>query len=182
MIYADRHNLKIPCDERILGHFGDNKVDTLFFNIAENLQGENYSYVLYIRFSDDSTNSLILEKSKEDDVYFWLINAKDIFASGIAYIQVKAIAKGGEVWHSPTAIVEFLDSLDRNAKQGEYTPTILEQLDNKIDEVHELADEIKASLEGDYITRTEAEVLVGESLENLLLPLNLRLDGESIAD
>ncbi len=188
MIYTDRKNLSIPFDERIIGHFGDNLVDTLSFEINEKLSG-NYKFVLYISFYDGKTNSIILEKGTEDNIYYWSVKAEQIFTAGIAYIQIKAISESGEIWHSPKATVEFLESIDGNEVSGSYSPTVFEQLDKKINEVYEYVEDFKNSLddllentldENDYITRPEAEELIAESIDNLLLPLNQRLDGENV--
>lgn len=187
MIYADRKNLSVPFEERIIGHFGDNLVDTLSFEIKDELVEESQA-VLYISFYDGKTNSIILEKSTVANEYYWTVKAEQIFTAGIAYIQIKVVGKSGEIWHSPKATVEFLDSIDGEESSGGYTPTVFEQLDEKINEVYEYVEDFKNSLdstleetleENDYITRPEAEELISRSINELILPLNKRLDGES---
>ncbi len=187
MIYADRKSLKIPFGERIICRFGDNAVDRIYFEI-----GEDYaecSYVLYILFSDGSINSILLEKEDEKTAV-WNVESKHIFSSGIAYIQLKAISSIGEIWHTPEATVEFLGSIeeksdflseDEIAENGEREPTILEQLEEKIEEINDLLEDILAIIEArDYITRPQAEHLVWESIDELVLPLGSRLDGVDI--
>ena len=71
-----------------------------------------------------------------------------------------------------------------------FTPSLYQQLDNRVNEIYSLAEsfgesvreyteEIIMSLaDSDYITRTEAVQLINETIDDLLLPLNRRLDGE----
>lgn len=179
MIYVDRKSLKIPCEERVICRYGDNDVERRVFEIGENTL--DCSYVLYIAFSDGSVNSILLENGEENTAV-WVVKAEHIFTAGIAYIQIKAISESGEIWHSPEATVEFLYSIDEEGKNGEYSPSLLEQLDERIDDVLDLAETIIDSIqkaEKDYITRLEAVELVNDSIDNLLLPLNRRLDGEN---
>ncbi len=177
MIYADRKNLKIPCEERILGHYGDNEVEQRIFEIGEDFP--DCKYILHIAFSDGSINPVLLENG-DDNTAVWNVRAEHIFTSGIAYIQLKAVSENGEIWHSPEAAVEFLHSIEGDGTGGEYTPTLLEQLEEKIDDVLDLEDNIIYYIEtGDYITRPEAVELVNNSIDDLLLPLNRRLDGEN---
>ena len=125
----------------------------------------------------------------DDGVCRWPVQAEHIFTSGIAYIQIKSVNEGGEVWHSPKATVEFEDSLDSRDTQN-FTPSLYQQLDARVNEIYELAntfgetirdytEEIIISLaDSDYITRQEAISLINEAIDDLMLPLSRRLDGE----
>lgn len=175
MIYVDRKHFNIPFGSRIIGHYGDNCVETLEFSI-----GENYSdceYILYIAFADGSINSILLEIG-ENNTAVWNVKAEHIFAAGIAYIQIKTISRQGEIWHSPKAAVEMFHSIDENNPQGERVPSLFEQLDEKINNIIELNNiQFDLNAKG-YITKDEALELISESIDSLLLPLNKRLDGE----
>lgn len=170
MIYVDRNSLNIPFSERVIGHYGDNSVNTLTFEIGDSVAAEEY--ILYIAFSDGSINSILLDKD-EDNNAIWSVESNHIFTAGIAYIQIKAIGENGEIWHSPKAVVEFLHSIDENNPTGEHIPSLFEKLDEKISEI--LNDPTKGN---DYITRTDAAELIAASIDELLLPLSQRLDGE----
>ncbi len=72
-----------------------------------------------------------------------------------------------------------------------FTPSLYQQLDNKVNEVYSLAESFGESVreytqqiimslaDSDYITRAEAVELIDETIDDLLLPLNRRLDGEN---
>ena len=109
----------------------DNSKKIIGFNIAEP-PVRNYSYVLYIEFSDGRTNSVLLEK--ENNICIWQVKAEHILSSGVAYIQIKAISENDEIWHSPKATVEIFESIEELS--GQYSPTVLQQLDDKINEVN----------------------------------------------
>lgn len=179
MIYAGRNILSVPFEERTICKFGDNDIDTVEFNITEVLSG-NIQYLLYIEFSDGSINSVVLTpKTGSNNILAWKVKANQIFKSGIAFIQLKALSENGEIWHSPKATVEFYDSIDSNPITSEYTPTVFEQIDEKINELYTYTEIYKQELiDKDYISRPEAAEMINNSLENLLLPLNSRLDGE----
>lgn len=186
MITVSRKRITVPFEERVICRYGDNGKDTVIFEIAEEDHRESCTYYLYILFPDDSVNSIMLEKT--DDVCTWNIKANHIFMSGIAFIQIKSVGANGDIWHSPKATVEFADSLDSRDTKN-FTPSLYQQLDDKVNEIYELADtfgttireyteEIITSLvESDYITRPEAVELIDEAIDDLLLPLNRRIDG-----
>ena len=173
MIYVDRKTFGLPFEQRVLGHYGDNCINTLEFEIGENYP--NCDYIMYIEFPNGTVNSIMLTKSANQTVS-WRISASDIFCSGLAYIQMKAIAKNGEIWHSPKIIVELLRSIDENTVNGEYIPTLFQQLDEKINLLKNLI--VGTSDSNDYITRPQAQALITENIDELLLPLCRRLDGE----
>ena len=164
MIYVDRDTLNIPLSEKIFGHYGDNSIKTVTFEIGENYP--DCRYILYLSFSDGSINSVPLENA-EGNTAVWTIKAEHIFAAGTAHIQIKAISEGGEIWHSPKAEIEFLHSIDHNSSKGSYTPTLFEKFDSII---NMLSSESSSS----FITRAEVSELINE----LFLPLCQRLDGE----
>ena len=170
MIYVDRNSLDIPFSERVIGHYGDNSVNTITFEIGDSVLAAEY--ILYIAFSDGSINSILLNKSN-DNTAAWNVESNHIFTPGIAYIQIKAIGENGEIWHSPKAVVEFLHSIDENNPTGEHIPSLFEKLDQKIIDI--LNDPTNGK---DYITRTDAAELIANSIDDLLLPLGKRLDGE----
>lgn len=170
MIYVDRNSLNIPLSERIIGHYGDNSVNTLTFEIGDSIKASQY--ILYIAFSDGSINSILLDIG-EDNTAVWNVESNHIFTAGIAYIQIKAIGENGEIWHSPKAAVEFLHSIDEKNPSGEHIPSLFEKLDEKINDI--LNDPTRGK---DYITKTEAAELIAKSIDDLLLPLSKRLDGE----
>ncbi len=170
MIYVDRNNFNVPISDRVIGHYGDNSINTLTFEIGDSITASEY--ILYIAFSNGSINSILLDKG-EDNTVIWNVEANHIFTAGIAYIQIKAIGENGEIWHSPKASVEFLHSIDERNPTGERIPSLFEKLDEKINDI--LNDPTHGK---DYITRTEAAALIAESVDELLLPLNKRLDGE----
>lgn len=186
MITVNRKNLIIPFDERVICRYGDNMKDQVVFAINEP-NTEDCTYVLYILFPDERVNSVQLEPNGSSCM--WNVKAEHIFQSGIAYIQIKAIGKNGEIWHSPKATVEFAHSLD-SSPTSNFSPSVYQQLDDRINEVYEFADEFRSSLseytteiisslaDSDYITRQQAIELINERIDELLLPLNKRLDGE----
>ena len=186
MITVSRKQISIPFEERIICCYGDNDKDIVTFEINEN-DSEGCNYYLYILFPDDRVNSIMLEEN--NGALVWNVRAEHIFTSGIAYIQIKSVGLNGEIWHSPKATVEFLESLDMR-ETSNFTPSLYQQLDNRVNEIYSLAEsfgesvreyteEIIMSLaDSDYITRTEAVQLINETIDDLLLPLNRRLDGE----
>ncbi len=185
MITVSRKQISVPFEERIICRWGDSGKDTVFFEIAEN-DPENCAYYLYILFPDESVNCIPLEKIGGSCV--WNIEADHIFSSGIAYIQIKSVTENNVIWHSPKATVEFADSIDSRETQN-FTPTLFRQLDDKVNEVQELAESfgetireytqqiIMSLADSDYITRSEAVELIDEAINELLLPLDRRLDG-----
>ncbi len=187
MISVSRKRISVPFEERVICCYGDNGKDTVRFEINES-DSSDCNYYLYILFSDDRVNSIMLDK--DDDVCVWNIKAEDIFTSGIAYIQIKSVGDNAEIWHSPKATVEFADSLDMRDTSN-FTPSLYQQLDNKVNEVYSLAESFGESVreytqqiimslaDSDYITRAEAVELIDETIDDLLLPLNRRLDGEN---
>ncbi len=186
MITVSRKQINIPFEERVICFYGDSGKDTISFTVTEQ-SDEDCRYFLYILFSDGRVNSIELDY--DDGVCRWPVQAEHIFTSGIAYIQIKSVNAGGEVWHSPKATVEFEDSLDSRDTQN-FTPSLYQQLDARVNEIYELAntfgetirdytEEIIISLaDSDYITRQEAISLINEAIDDLMLPLSRRLDGE----
>lgn len=164
MIYVDRNTFNIPISERVLGHYGDNSVNSVTFEIGENYPESQY--ILYLSFSNGSINSILLDKS-EDNTAVWNIKSEHIFAPGIAHMQIKAVSENGEIWHSPKVIVEFLHSIDENKPNGRHIPSLFEKFDSILTMLSENSDK-------GFITRTEAVQLIDE----LLMPLSKRLDGE----
>ena len=135
MITVSRRSIIIPQEERVIGFYGDNDEKIICFEIAEPTV-RYYSYVLYIEFNDGRTNSVILER--ENNICMWQVKAEHIFSSGVAYIQIKAISENNEVWHSPKSTVEICESIDESNAQ--YSPTVLQQLDDKINELYDYTD------------------------------------------
>jgi len=164
MIFVDRNSFQIPIDERILCHYGDNDIKTLTFEIGENYPDS--TYFLYIAFQDGSINSILLD-TLDNNTAIWNIKSEHIFAPGIAHIQIKAISSTEEIWHSPKATVEFLHSIDEKEPTNSHKPTIYEIFDLMLSKINDNSNK-------DYITRTE----VVELIDDLLLPLCKRLDGE----
>ena len=187
MITVSRKQISIPFEERVICFYGDSGKDTISFTVTEQIE-PNCRYFLYILFSDGRVNSIELDDNGEG-ICTWTVLAEHIFMPGIAYIQIKTVNDSGEVWHSPKATVEFEDSLD-SRDTANFTPSLYQQLDSKVNEIYELANtfgetireytaEIVTSLaDSDYITRQEAISLINESIDDLLLPLSRRLDGE----
>lgn len=175
MIYVNRNNLNIPLGERVIGHYGDNGIETRIFENGEEIA--DCEYVLYISFSNQAVNSILLD---HDDFghLIWNIRANQILCPGIAHIQIKAISEHGEVWHSPKAAVEILHSIDEKNPIGEHIPTLFEQLDTKINEISDIIQTYVNANPNDYISRTEAAELISTGVNTLLLPLSQRLDGE----
>ena len=182
MITVSRRSIIIPQEERVIGFYGDNNEKIICFEIAEPTV-RNYSYVLYIEFSDGRTNSVLLEK--ENNICIWQVKAEHILSSGVAYIQIKAISQNDEIWHSPKATIEICESIDETNAQ--YSPTLLQQLDDRINEVNDYADTYitnitqqitdQIDLSG-YVTEQQAQNMINNSIDELVLPLNRRLDGE----
>ena len=170
MIYIDRNSFKIPLSERVICHYGDNSVNSLTFEIGESYPESEY--ILYIAFSDGSINSILLDRN-EDNTAVWNVKAEHIFTAGIAYIQVKAVSENGEIWHSPKAAVEFLHSIDEDNPNGERIPSIFERLDTMVTEL--MSDPNKGK---EFITKAEAAELIAKSIDEIILPLSKRLDGE----
>lgn len=214
MIYANKNQLIIPYEERVIGHFGDNKVHTRQFEIT-NEAVNGVEFVLYILFSDGKINYVTLEKSADrENVFVWNILAEQIYKSGIAYVQIRAESDKNEIWHSPKATVEFLDSIDEKEITEDYSPAIFRKIDERIDELYDIIEnldlddkyvshdelqQLVISIVSDlnyityeaaqqlvtdvlnelnlYITRDEAVQLVESSINELMLPLDLRLEG-----
>lgn len=204
MIQANKGRITVPFNERIIGHFGDNKTETVLFEINETFNSD-FQAELLIEFSDGNINSVTLKRdTSSNNLFIWNVMAEDIFCSGLAHIQLKISIQGGEVWHSPKAAVEFLHSIDEYNNAAIIHPNIITQITEKIEEIYELInnfvtrddlnnyvthdeatemvknfitqDETENLLKN-YITRSEAEILVEESINDLLLPLDRRLDG-----
>ena len=183
MITVSRRNIFIPQEERVIGFYGDSKVNTVSFYIQDP-SADNYTYVLYIEFEDGRTNSVLLER--ENNLCMWQIKAEHIFSSGIAFIQIKAISENDEIWHSPKATVEIFESIEELS--GQYSPTVLQQLDDKINEVNAYADTYITNITQqivdqidtqNFVTQQQAHDMISESIDELVLPLNRRLDGEN---
>lgn len=177
MIFVSKKSLNIPFSERILGHFGDNQSRKIFFNISEKVSG-NYRAELLIEFADKRANLIALNNDENSsDTFVWDILKNQIFRSGLAYIQVKIITDNGEIWHSPKAAVEFLNSIDENDVDFDFSPSVIEQIENKINEIYQIIEDLKNINLKKYITRDEARTLITESINDLILPLDNRLDG-----
>ena len=140
MITVSRRNIFIPQEERVIGFYGDSKVNTVSFDIQD----------------------------------------------PIAFIQIKAISENDEIWHSPKATVEIFESIEELS--GQYSPTVLQQLDDKINEVNAYADTYITNITQqivdqidtqNFVTQQQAHDMISESIDELVLPLNRRLDGEN---
>ena len=164
MIYVDRHSFNIPIEESILCHYGDNAIKTLTFEIGESFP--DTTYFLYISFQDGSINAVLLD-TPDNNTAVWSIKAEHIFVPGSAHLQIKAISSTEEIWHSPKAKVEFLHSIDEKEPSNTYKQTLYEIYDNMISKINNNSGK-------DYIERSE----VLEIIDELLLPLCQRLDGE----
>ena len=183
MITVSKRNIIIPDEERVIGFYGDSRVNTVYFDIQDPL-AEDYSYVVYIEFADGRTNSVLLER--QNNTCMWQIEAEHIFISGIAYIQIKAISENDVIWHSPKATIEICESIEEMT--GQYSPTVLQQLDDRINEVYNYTDTYITNITqqiigqidmGNYVTEEQARDMINESIDELVLPLNRRLDGEN---
>lgn len=180
MVFVSKKSLNIPFSERILGHFGDNQSRKIFFKISEKISG-NYRAELLIEFADKKVNLIALSSDENSpDIFVWDILKNQIFRSGLAYIQIKIITGDGEIWHSPKGAVEFLHSIDENDLDFNFTLSIIEQIENKINDIRQIIEDLKNIDLKKYITREEAKALITESINDLILPLDSRLDGVNL--
>ena len=163
MIRIDKNTFDISENEKRLGYYGDNCVNSLTFEIIES--SADCEYFLYISFPNGSINCIPLEIISENNVR-WTIHSEQLFSSGRIYMQIKAVNSDGEIWHSPKASAMVYGAIEEEENASSYTPTLFE----KVEAAAALIGESKNA----FITRAEALEIIDE----LLLPLCRRLDGE----
>ncbi len=201
MIYANKNQIVIPEDERVIGFFGDNLTSTCVFDLSDE-DTDSCTVSLYIEFPNGTMDAIELEP-QQDGTFVWNVQAQQVLMSGVVFMQVRAEYDGGEVWHSPKGAAEFLSSVEEESTLGEYVPTALEEISEKADaEIARVEEYVQAALESisnyetvyeyvqtyvsqyiaenesDFVTLEQVKELVAQAINELVLPLNLRLDDE----
>ena len=202
MILVNKEKLDIPQSDRTIGFYGDNLVKTVEFGIAEVI-GKDVRIELFIGFNNGTYNVVLLDKTPNTNKYIWKVKAEELFKSGLAYLQIRVSEQSGEVWHSPKATVVVNSSIEEG-EIGEISLSVFHQLDKKLNEIYTFIEEFVNitckdfitesrveelisefvtesrvdELIGDFITEPQAKELIAGEINNLLLPLSMRLDGE----
>lgn len=214
MIDVSKYSVTVPDDERVIGHYGDNLMKKVEFRLFWQPIGQ-FQYILYIKFSDGSVNTVPLERMENNSgMLIWNVRAEQIYKSGTACIQLKAMSESSEeIWHSQKAFVEFISSLEEDGNAGSYSPSLLTTLDEKVREIYIYVeklfsdygavseDQLRSILEeyvkqsnftellsdyvtkdylanelSSYMTETKIRFLITKTLEEVLIPLEQRLD------
>lgn len=163
VIQIDKSHFTISDEEKRLGFYGDNCVNSLTFEINE--ENDGCDYVLCILFPTRDVNMIQLEKTGANTAV-WNIQREHIFSSGRIYMQLKAISSNGEIWHSPKAEAYIYSSIEEFSEPASIDTTLADRLEAAVRTINDSREV--------YLTRLELLKIIDE----LLLPLCRRLDGE----
>lgn len=116
MITIQSGKLIIPEEDRFVGFAGDNLGNVKTF-VLPNRQGDSGSYMLCLRFDDDSVRVIPLAKFVHDGdlVLTWRVLTSHLLKSGIVMAQVKSVDSEDVVMH--TSVDYFL--VAQNALEDE---------------------------------------------------------------
>lgn len=162
-------SLNIPISDRIVGHEGDNLIETRTFELNRyysNIDMSVFDFKLDTQVGDVK-NTIDLDKTVSEDkiILTWNIAESHLLHSGYMSIQLRAFSGNEEKWHSAQDYVQVQPSINATEVQPSPLPSEFEQIEQRVtaakNEAIEAAQEAKQQAERveDIIQEAEQDVL-----------------------
>ena len=162
--------MSIPIPDRVIGHVGDNLVETRSFEL-----NRYYGEVDLSEFSfkldtgiDGNKNIIDLDKTVEDDkiTLTWTVRESHILHPGHMSIQIRAFSQGEEKWHSAVDYVIVQSSINATETQPDPLPSEFVQMEQRVTTMKEQA-EASAQTATEQANRAQG---IADEFENEALP------------
>jgi len=162
--------MSIPIPDRVIGHVGDNLVETRSFELNR-YYGEvdlsEFSFKLDTEI-DGNKNIIDLDKTVEDDkiTLTWTVHGSHVLHAGRMTIQLRAFHDDIEKWHSAQDYVIIQDSTNAPDAYSSLLPSEFEQMELRVTTLKEQA-EASAQTATEQANRAQS---VADEFENETLP------------
>lgn len=162
-------SLNIPISDRIVGHEGDNLIETRTFELNRyysNIDMSVFDFKLDTQVGDVK-NTIDLDKTVSEDkiILTWIIEKSHVLYSGYMAIQIRAFSGNEEIWHSTQEYVQVLPSINATESQPDPLPSEFAQMEQRITAMRNEATAAaqtateQAGIVREIVERAESEVL-----------------------
>lgn len=136
MMLVTGRKLNIAGSDKIVGHMGDNLVESRMFSLPRIYEGIDmapFDFKLDTQ-AGDVKNIIDLDKSVTEDkiTLTWTIAESHILRSGRMAIQIRAFKGTVEKWHSSQEFVIVHSSINPTAAQPDVLPSEFEQMEVRV--------------------------------------------------
>lgn len=144
MIKIINRSMSIPIPDRVIGHVGDNLVETRSFELNR-YYGEvdlsEFSFKLDTEI-DGNKNIIDLDKSVTEDkiALTWTVHASHVLHVGRMTIQIRAFHDDVEKWHSAQDYVIIQSSINAPDAYSSLLPSEFEQMELRVTTMKEQAE------------------------------------------
>lgn len=162
--------MSIPIPDRVIGHVGDNLVETRSFELNR-YYGEvdlsEFSFKLDTEING-TKNIIDLDKSVTEDkiTLTWTVHASHVLHAGRMTIQLRAFHDDIEKWHSAQDYVIIQDSTNAPDAYSSLLPSEFEQMELRVTTLKEQA-EASAQTATEQANRAQG---IADEFENETLP------------
>ena len=170
MIRIINRSMSIPIPDRVIGHVGDNLVETRSFELNR-YYGEvdlsEFSFKLDTEI-DGNKNIIDLDKTVEDDkiTLTWTVHGSHVLHAGRMTIQIRAFHDDVEKWHSAQDYVIIQSSINAPDAYSSLLPSEFEQMELRVTTMKEQA-EASAQTATEQANRAQG---IADEFENETLP------------
>lgn len=171
MIKIINRSMSIPIPDRVIGHVGDNLVETRSFELNR-YYGEvdlsEFSFKLDTEING-TKNIIDLDKSVTEDkiTLIWTVHASHVLHAGRMTIQLRAFHDDIEKWHSAQDYVIIQSSINAPDAYSSLLPSEFEQMELRVTTMKEQA-EASAQTATEQANRAQG---IADEFENETLPV-----------